>query len=148
MLSMQEMSDRLEIQDLFVSYSHAIDQRDWDALDQVFTSDAFIDYTATGSVRGSLPEIKPFLDQSLAQFSSFQHLVGTSKIVVKGDAAESRTILFNPLVLEHEGAPHVFFCGCWYRDKLVRTTEGWRIKERVQEPSYYHNVPAWFKPDF
>ena len=32
----------------------------------------------------------------------------------------------------------------WYCDKLVRTPDGWRIQERVEEGSYFHNVP----PDF
>ena len=35
-MSMQEISDRLEIQDLMLRYSYAIDSRDWDALDHVF----------------------------------------------------------------------------------------------------------------
>jgi hypothetical protein len=38
----------------------------------------------------------------------------------------------------------VFFCGLWYRDVLVRTPEGWRIRERVEEKSFFHNLPADF----
>ena len=37
-MSLQEISDRLEIQDLLAAYSHAIDGRDWDALDDIFTA--------------------------------------------------------------------------------------------------------------
>ena len=43
MLSQQELSDRFEIQDLLVAYCDAIDRRQWDALDDLFTSDAIID---------------------------------------------------------------------------------------------------------
>jgi hypothetical protein len=43
MLSLQEMSDRLEIQQLLVAYSTAIDQRRFDDLDRMFTADAYID---------------------------------------------------------------------------------------------------------
>jgi hypothetical protein len=43
MLSLQEISDLLEIQQLLVDYSTAIDQRRFDGLDKVFTSDAYID---------------------------------------------------------------------------------------------------------
>ena len=39
MLSLQEISDRLEIQDLLSRYSYAIDERNWDGLDDVFTPD-------------------------------------------------------------------------------------------------------------
>jgi hypothetical protein len=37
MLSLEEISDRLEIQQLLVDYSTAIDQRRFDDLDKVFT---------------------------------------------------------------------------------------------------------------
>ena len=39
MLSLQEISDRLEIQQLLVDYSTAIDKRVFDDLDNVFTDD-------------------------------------------------------------------------------------------------------------
>jgi len=44
MLSVQEISDRLEIQQLLVAYSTAIDQRRFDDLDNVFTPDAYIEF--------------------------------------------------------------------------------------------------------
>ena len=50
MLSIEEISDRLEIQQLLIAYSTAIDSRRFDDLDQVFTTDAYIDYRAMGGV--------------------------------------------------------------------------------------------------
>jgi hypothetical protein len=44
MLSLEKISDRLEIQQLLVAYSTAIDQRRFDDLDKVFTQDAYIDF--------------------------------------------------------------------------------------------------------
>ena len=67
MLSTQEMSDRLEIQDLLVAYCTAIDGKNWDALDEIFTADAFIDYTAAGGAKGNLTETKAFLDKAMAK---------------------------------------------------------------------------------
>ena len=46
MLSQAEISDRLEIQQLLVDYSSAIDLRRFDDLDAVFTRDAYIDLQA------------------------------------------------------------------------------------------------------
>lgn len=145
MLSHQELSDRAEIQDLLVAYCEAIDSRDWDALDHVFTKDAIIDYTEAGGARGTLPEIKLYLDKALAQFSGFQHMNGLPQIKVSGDTATARTILFNPMIINQNGAPHVFFVGLWYKDKLQRTSRGWRISERYEEASYFHNLPEAFK---
>lgn len=142
MMSLQEMSDRLEIQDLFARYCFAIDERDWDVLDSVFTPDAAIDYTETGGAKGSLAEIKAWLPVALERFPSFQHMVATTKLTLVGDTALSRTILFNPMVHKGEdGAEQVFFIGLWYRDKLVRTPDGWRIAERYEEIGWTHNVP-------
>ena len=43
MMSLQELSDRMEIERLIVHYANSIDQRHWDGLDEVFTPDAYID---------------------------------------------------------------------------------------------------------
>jgi len=51
-LSLAEISDRLEIQQLLVDYASAIDQRRFDDLDRVFTPDAYIDYRVSGGVDG------------------------------------------------------------------------------------------------
>lgn len=142
MLTLQEMSDRIEIQDLFARYSFAIDERDWDALDSVFTPDARIDYTETGGATGSLAEIKAWLPTALARFPMFQHMVATTRLTLTGDRATSRTILFNPMTYRgDDGSEQVFFIGLWYRDALVRTPAGWRISERYEEMGWAHNVP-------
>jgi len=145
MLSHQDLSDRAEIQDLLVVYCEAIDSRDWDALDNVFTSEAIIDYTEAGGARGTLSEIKIYLDKALGKFSGYQHMLGLPQIKLDGDKATSRTILFNPMVMDKDGQPHVFFVGLWYCDTLKRTEQGWRISNRREEVSYFHNLPESFK---
>ena len=145
MLDLQEISDRLEIQDLLARYTDAIDRRDWDALDQIFTEDAWIDYSAVGGAAGRLTEIKKFLDDSFKLFASTQHLVGSSVVDIAGDEATARTICHNPMVFKGGKDPQLLVCGVWYRDRLVRTADGWRIAERVEESSYMKEIPAWNK---
>jgi 3-phenylpropionate/cinnamic acid dioxygenase small subunit len=128
-----ELGDRLEINDLLVRYAWAIDTKDWDALDAVFTADAHIDYTATGGIAGSLGEIKPWLAESLAAFPATQHLLSNSQVTIAGDTATARTAVYNPMgAATREGPLHFFFMGGYYADRLVRTPAGWRIKERVE----------------
>lgn len=142
MLTLQEISDRLEINDLLVAYSDAVDRRDWDAYERVFTPDAVIDYTEMGGPRGGVHHVRQFLASSLPAFRSHQHLVGNTVLEIQGDTARARTICFNPMVLEaDDGHEHVFFCGLWYRDVLERTPDGWRIRERYEERSYVHDAP-------
>ena len=142
MLSIQEISDRLEIQELLIRYSHAVDTQDWDAFEKVFTEDAVIDYTEMGASRGGVRETRAFLEATMPTFLSYYHMVANTVLEIDGDTARARTICHNPMVVAGDGAePHVFFCGLWYRDILVRTPDGWRIKDRYEERSYIHNFP-------
>ncbi len=141
-MSIEEISDRLEIQDLFVRYTYAIDGRDWDALDQVFTPDALIDYSAMGGSKGDVAATKKFLSEAMGMFPSFQHMTSSSTITITGDTAEAKTICHNPMILDENDDPTVMLCGLWYVDKLVRTADGWRIKERVEEKSYMKILPG------
>ena len=131
MLSLQEISDRMEITDLLARYSAAIDGRRWHDLDDVFTEDAVIDYSEMGGIRGTLAEQKEFLASVMPGFAGFQHLTATSTFDIEGDVARVRTICFNPMVVTDE--QQVLFCGLWYRDVLVRTPDGWRIRERHED---------------
>ena len=138
-LSLQEISDRMEIQDLFARYSHAIDSKQFDLMRDLFTPDAWIDYTATGGAKGDLESIITFLEEVLPGFSSYQHLVANSIIELDGDTATSRTMCHNPMVLRQgdDGRiEHMMVVGLWYADRLVRTADGWRITERVEEQSF------------
>ncbi len=140
MLALQEISDRLEIQDLLARYSEAIDRHDFDALDGLFTGDAVIDYTEFGGPRGDLASTKAFLAEVLPTHAGHYHLVGSTVIDLAGDTADVRSICHNPMLLrEADGGSRIYFCGLWYRDSMVRTPAGWRIKARQEEKSF-----LWF----
>jgi hypothetical protein len=141
MRSLEEIADRLEIQDLLVTYSHAIDFKNFDELDDVFTPDAYIDYTVFGGPSGSYPEVKAFLETTMPMFSRYYHMISTSKIEIDGDTATGVTICHNPMVMGDGDDETIFVCGLWYRDKYVRTPQGWRISERVEEKTYMRNWP-------
>jgi hypothetical protein len=139
-LSLQEISDRLEIQDLLARYSDAIDRRDLGALDAFFTADAVVDYSEFGGPRGDLTTIKTFLAEVLPLHAGHYHLVGSTVIDLAGDEATVRSICHNPMILdEGERGRRIYLCGLWYRDSMVRTPDGWRIRERYEEKCF-----LWF----
>jgi hypothetical protein len=143
MMSLEEISDRFEIQQLMTTYSNAIDRRDYDRLDIVFTPDAYIDYRAMGGIDGRYRDVKAWLGPALQSFPRYYHLIANTEVVLAGDSATSRTVCFNPMEVPlPQGGNQVMFLGLWYVDKLVRTPDGWRISERVEEACYQHNVPA------
>ena len=108
-MTLLEISDRLEIQELLVRYSHCIDSRNFDGLDDVFTADAFIDYTALGGSKGTLAETKAFLGKAMALFKSFQHMISNFVVELDGDRATARTICHNPMVLDRDGKVDIAF---------------------------------------
>jgi hypothetical protein len=145
-LSQQEISDRLEIEDLLVRYCYAVDDRDWDAYRKIFTPDAVLDDTVTGGVRSGVEEHVAYLKNALSKILISQHGISTILFDVKGDDARVRVLASVPMVVDLGGGKtQVFFQGLWYRDRLVRTPEGWRISELVEEKYWTHNTPPGFK---
>ncbi|MFN8545721.1 MAG: nuclear transport factor 2 family protein [Candidatus Binatia bacterium] len=136
-MTLQAVADRLEIDDLLTRYATAVDQKDWDLYASCFTPDAFIDYTPTGGIKGHLPEIREWLAKVMPMFAMSQHLVTNRVIVVRGDTATARSALFNPMGMRDGAAGLLlFFEGAYYNDRLVRTADGWRIAERIEESCY------------
>lgn len=141
MKTQQELSDRLEIQDLITAYSYAIDFHRFDDLDAIFTRDATLDFTATGGRSGPLPEMKAWLAGVLTNFGGHQHLVATSLVQLDGDRASAKTICHNPMWFADAATPPLFV-GLWYLDEFVRTADGWRISSRTQQKGYLHGLPS------
>ena len=140
------LSDIVEIQQLLATYVYAIDAKDFDALDRVFTPDAIFDYSVTGGETGDYQKIKPWLAKALAPFPVTQHLIGLPLIRLDGERATARTMLFNPMQLAKPGGDHLFFVGATYVDDLVRTPEGWRISRRAEADPWVKDPPADFTP--
>lgn len=131
------IADRLAISDLIARYAVAIDDRDFDALDPLFTQDAQIDFSTFNGPVGDLSQIKSFLRDSLAFFTRSQHMMGLPLITVSGDTATARTSCSNPMVsTRSDGTTSVWLIGLWYDDELVRTAAGWRFSRRKQTRSY------------
>jgi hypothetical protein len=134
-MTLQEISDRFEIMDLLTSYCSAIDSKNIDALDHIFTEDAQIDYSKAGGPNANLATIKKFLWENLGDLPR-QHLLANFQINIQKDFAKVRSLCHNPLELPPHGA-EVMVWGLWYNDICIRTKEGWRIKEKVTEPCYH-----------
>lgn len=132
MLNIEEISARLEIQQILTDYSTAVDAGRFDDLDVVFTEDASIDYRAVGGILGNPIEVKTWLAQVLPGFSAYCHLVGNHDIHVDRDTATSRTLCLNPM----QTPDSTYLIGIWYSDTWLRTDAGWRIRTRTLEKCF------------
>ena len=136
-LSVRELSDRLQINDLLTRYTVAIDTKDWKLLDTCFTPDAQVDYTTSGGTKGPYPEVRKWLEKALAPFPMTVHFISNTTVDIDGDEASSRTYVLNPMGFpKDDGSLHIFTVGAYYVDKLVHTEDGWRIANRFEEQAF------------
>ncbi len=128
------LADRAEIEDLLTRYTLAVDGWDFERLSEVFTDDAQIDYTGSGGIAGSLPEVQAWLTEALAMASHMQHLIGQREVVFDGtDAAHVRAYFWNPMRLALPDAePFDIEIGGVYEHDVVRTEAGWRSRRLVE----------------
>ncbi len=152
--SLQQLSDRMEIEDLLVEYADAIDNQEIDRLDEVFTPDAQIDYSAFGGVVGGYPEARLFLQEAMPAFKTTQHMISNYRIHLNGDRATGKIMCFNPMELDLESKMEpdiekqlkpLFFLGLWYLDEYQRTDKGWRISKREEVKAYDYNTPDFIR---
>ena len=59
--SLEEIADRLAIEYVIARYVHALDARDYDALDDAFMPDTWFDLTEAGGITGSSVKVKRVL---------------------------------------------------------------------------------------
>ena len=135
----EQVADRAEIHDVIVRYGWAIDTKDWELLDTVFTDDAYLDYTSNpGGKEGPYPKVRAWLAKVMAAFPVTQHLMANIDVRLDGDRATVRTMVTNPQgAATREGPLHFFYVGARYDDEFVRTPSGWRIAKRVETTLWF-----------
>ena len=137
--SLDDVADRLAIDDLMDAYALALDTKDWDTLRTLFVPGAIVDYTEEGGVRGSIDEAIAWFQKAMAAFTASQHFVTNRRVAIDGDTATAHAYIFSPL-----GAPNgngglaLVFAGGSYEDELQRTPDGWRFKTRTIRASWFH----------
>lgn len=146
-MTIEQLIDRTEVDDLLICYATAVDTKDWDLYETCFTEDAFIDYESAGGIKGKLPEVRAWLEKTLVMFPMTQHVVCNRVVKLDGDSGTARSVFYNPMGLPQGDNGHIlFFDGGYYNDKLVRTADGWRISERIEESSYSTRLSRVLQP--
>jgi hypothetical protein len=125
--TLQTLVDRAAIQDLVTGYFLALDRKDWDAVTACFTPDADCDY---GVFRGDTGFAVDCIRRGVAQFDHTMHCGSNVQVVVDGDAARAECYAVCYHRLPIAGVSHDRVSALHYRDMLVRTPAGWRIRER------------------
>jgi 3-phenylpropionate/cinnamic acid dioxygenase small subunit len=121
------IEDRIELHELAGRYGDIIDDRDWPALDTVFTSDAVFEVVGLVTMTG-LADIKRFMIEEGRH--PLAHLITNIHVEenIEGPRLFSRGIF--PISSGDGGTAHRVFHGSYY-DDVVKTPAGWRVRNRV-----------------
>lgn len=137
------MSDREDIIDLAVRYTWALDTKNLDDLRNVFLADA------TASLRGveceGVEAIISRIGGSVLRLDATQHLVGNHQVMVEGDTGTHRCHLQSQHVRRGTDGGDNFIVGGYYQDRVVRTTDGWRIAHRLMQQTWSEGNPGVVK---
>lgn len=130
--------DHFEIREVLVRYMLAMRTRDVDLMDDVFTPDATIDYTAIGGSRAPWSETKAWL-RGMIDVELFMLYVGDIYPTFERDDAADVESTWHGVFVAAAGVTPLTIFGT-YTDRFVRTAAGWRISERTDHPAA--QVPA------
>jgi hypothetical protein len=118
--------DFVEIQQLLARYCHVVDGKEWDRLPLVFTGDAAVTVEDVYPRTTGLDAVRQLYSVTMRH-----PLAHHSTSVTVVDESDGRAQLASKWVtVRADGTTGTGV----YEDVVVRTQEGWRIKERVARP--------------
>lgn len=132
--------DRLAVDEVVTEYAVAVDDGDWKAYRQLFTPDGRADYRSAGGVEGDAGQIAAWLAQTMELFPMRQHLIVNRRVRFglleqdRGDTARVQADYVNPMRFagQDDGSTEPdFVCGGRYDFGMLRTADGWRLREVV-----------------
>ncbi len=124
---MSRYEDSQDISEVLVRYATGIDRRDWPLFRTVFTDDCELDYGDVGAWHG-VEAVTDFMQRAHAFAGHTLHRLANAAITLDGDTADARTYV-DGLIMAPDNESGVNAVG-YYDDRLVRTSEGWRIARR------------------
>ncbi|MEU1267953.1 nuclear transport factor 2 family protein [Streptomyces sp. NPDC005799] len=134
--------DRLAVDEVVTDYAAAVDDGDWGAYRALFTPDGRADYRSAGGVEGEAEKVAAWLAESMRLFPMRQHLIVNRRVRFgtldqdAGDTARVRADYVNPMRFDADGAAPDFVCGGRYAFGLLRTSDGWRLREVVVQEKW------------
>lgn len=127
---LDELIAREEIRDLIYRYSHAIDRRDWAALDAIFWPDGLVEYGLYDDrAAGFTPAVQQVYAESGIHIT--QHFIGNCILRVRGETASGETyVQALHRVPNGKGGYYDLLMGSRYLDTFERRDGEWRIAFR------------------
>jgi hypothetical protein len=138
--STSAVADRLEIDALISTLGRCLDEGNFEALRDIYTEDAGVS-TPGGTSTG----IDALVDQARRRHSAdagIQNVRTNLLIEIDGDRAWVRDNVLAAFAHDGVDDPAPFLAGGVERFELRRTTDGWRITNLLNTPTWALNRPA------
>ena len=135
-----EMFDRQHIMDLVTSVGRCLDERDFEALRELFTDDATL--ATPGGTVGGHDALVAQARRGHSRDKGIQHIITNHLVRLDGDRASVRANLLVAFATDGPADPQPFLLGEVYRFEMRRTADGWRISSLQSTPVWSLNRPA------
>lgn len=122
------LEDERAIVAVLTRYATGIDQRDWTLFRSCFSDDFEADYGSFGRWRGPR-EITDYMRDAHREVGPTLHRLTNFCVEDDGEQVRARSYVDALLMPVQPGGPVHRGIG-WYDDRLVRTSDGWKIARR------------------
>ncbi len=123
---LRQLFDRMEITDVSTRYASGVDMKDKELYRSCFTNEISVDFSSIGMGAPMTMSADAWVEQVMTfmeMYESTHHIITNHSININGDEATSTTYL----QAQHYNPDSMMTIGGYYSNKLMRTSEGWRI---------------------
>ncbi|MBK8308532.1 MAG: nuclear transport factor 2 family protein [Gammaproteobacteria bacterium] len=140
-MTLEELADRIEIQQLVCKYSRAIDRRDYGLLKSLYAEGSIDEHG--GMFSGSGAEFVEWVSKVLEGSGHTSHQILNHLIELAGDYAEGEVYTCNVHIMEDSDGKKVnISTGSRYLDKYIKSSNGWQFLHRKTVADYTLNLPV------
>ena len=139
---LQKLEDREEIKELVIMYGVIMDERDFDGIDRLFTTNATLRSADGVFAAEGLENIRETYKGRFDVLGATNHF--THGNVVRFDQKDSNHAF--GFVMGHAEVNRVgtaMLVALRYKDEYERTTKGWQIADRIMSYMYYLPVAEY-----
>ncbi|HEV7679878.1 MAG TPA: nuclear transport factor 2 family protein [Candidatus Dormibacteraeota bacterium] len=138
-----DLLDRAAVREAVVRVATAIDRHDNELLARCFTEDVHCVFQGE--------DVGPGVDRVIAYMTTnaaplvivdFAHMLSNIAVELDGDVAHAEADALSYLITDTGAGTQIRLRGLRYVDQLVRTRDGWRIRDHVHRPIWEQRFPV------
>ena len=138
--TLQELLDREAIKEVRALLAQALDYKDWVLFESLFTEEVEADFTAYGvpPQKVQREELRQSYQHNLSREGlRTQHISSNFRITVNGDTAQCISNFLGQHYIKGFEGGEEFFLRAEYKDQLIRTEYGWKIRALTLTTLFY-----------